>query len=147
MLETTGNLWDVQGADALCITTNGYVTKDGHATMGAGCALEARSMFDGISKVLGSLLNTYKNHVYELPGYEHNGARIVTFPVKHHWKDRAAFDLIFKSTHELKNLTDARGWQNVVLPRPGCGNGHRTWEQVKPILEPILDDRFTVITF
>jgi hypothetical protein len=32
----------------------------------------------------------------------------------------------------------------VLLPRPGCGNGHRTWDEVCPVIEPILDDRFTV---
>ena len=29
MLEITGNLWDQQKADAICVTTNGSVRKDG----------------------------------------------------------------------------------------------------------------------
>lgn len=145
MKETTGNLWD-QEADALCITTNGAVTKDGHATMGAGCALEARSMFDGISKQLGGLIEELGNCVHVLP-YAHNGAYLVSFPVKEHWRDLADFKLIEKSANELVRMADEYRWQSVVLPRPGCGNGHRRWDQVRPILEPILDDRFTVITF
>lgn len=33
----------------------------------------------------------------------------------------------------------------LILPRPGCGNGRLRWEDVRKILEPILDDRFTVV--
>jgi len=32
------------------------------------------------------------------------------------------------------------------LPRPGCGNGHRTWEEVKPLLDG-LPDNVWVITW
>jgi len=36
--------------------------------------------------------------------------------------------------------------KKVYLPRPGCGYGYLDWEIVKKELEPILDDRFIVIT-
>lgn len=29
----------------------------------------------------------------------------------------------------------------------GCGNGELTWAQVKAVIEPILDDRFIVMTY
>ncbi len=33
----------------------------------------------------------------------------------------------------------------VYLVRPGCGNGQLKWEDVKPLIAPILDDRFIVV--
>lgn len=39
--EVVGNMWAIP-ADAYCITTNGFVKKNGEAVMGAGCAKEAR---------------------------------------------------------------------------------------------------------
>ena len=36
-------------------------------------------------------------------------------------------------------------FSSVLLPKPGCANGGLNWEQVKPLLEQYLDDRFTII--
>jgi hypothetical protein len=36
--------------------------------------------------------------------------------------------------------------ENVLVPRPGCGNGQLDWEDVKPILLDHFDDRFIVVT-
>ena len=33
----------------------------------------------------------------------------------------------------------------VYMARPGCGNGQLKWEDVKPLIAPILDDRFIVV--
>jgi hypothetical protein len=63
------------------------------------------------------------------------------------WDQWADLDLIGRSADELVALTTRYGWQTVVLPRPGCNNGKRDWEkEVRPILLPILDDRFLVVT-
>jgi len=55
--------------------------------------------------------------------------------------------LIRQSARQLVEMADKFGWGSVVLPRPGCGNGGLDWDDVRPILEAILDDRFTVVTF
>lgn len=156
MREQRKNLWDMR-VDAVCITTNGYVNKQGDAVMGAGCALEARSKFPGIAHELGSLITDVGNHVHRLQTPRHGWydgesgeeftTEVLSFPVKHHWKERADMKLIERSAQELVALTDEWSFSSVAVPRPGCGNGHRNWEDVKPVIEPILDDRFIIVSF
>ncbi len=155
MKEVTGNLWTYP-ADVRVITTNGTVKKNGECVMGRGCALEAKKKWD-IAGVLGNAIKEYGNVVVNLSSlYNANrkwpeSFQLYTFPVKHAWYQKADIELIKSSAEELVDLiSDASGDDQdlkVVLPRPGCGNGGLDWNEVKPILEPIFDDRFHVITF
>lgn len=144
MIEITGDLWE-QKADAICITTNGFVKKDGSAVMGRGCALEAKKRFPGIDKVLGNFLTNKGNHVYMLRAFS-NFPAIVSFPVKHRWYEQADLELIVRSCGELDILTTRNGFNKVIVPRPGCGNGKLLWDDVKPRIQGILDDRFYIIS-
>ena len=47
--------------DIICITTNGFVKKDGCAVMGRGCAQEAKNRYPNINKLLGIHINTKGN--------------------------------------------------------------------------------------
>lgn len=150
MIEKTGDIWK-QHCDALVITTNGAVRKDGAAVMGRGCALEAKQNYPGFEFVLGEQL-LVKNRLYAFASDMHPSETgftwLITFPVKHHWRDRADLDLIELSVRQLRCVTEALFWQKVVMPRPGCGNGGRDWEtEVKPILEKYLDDKYEVYTY
>lgn len=139
------DLWDVL-ADARVITTNGSVKTSGRAVMGRGCALQATQRYAFLQLTLGKAIQAHGNHVALL--VEPTGdAALCSFPVKHAWMERADLILIAQSATELRELTNAKGWLSVVLPRPGCGNGGRKWaSEVRPILQPILDDRFLVVT-
>lgn len=143
MKEVTGNLWTYP-ADVRVITTNGTVKKNGECVMGRGCAFEAKEKFPDIAKRLGDQLKRIGNHVTFL----NTNPAVLSFPVKHHWYQRADLDFIARSAGELKGIMGGYGRDTIiVLPRPGCGNGGLRWEDVKPVLEPILDDRFHVIAF
>lgn len=143
MIEVTGNLWTYP-ADVRVITTNGTVKVNGECVMGRGCAREAKMRHPTIPKVLGDGLKRIGNHVQHLWG-DTKGNIIFSFPVKHDWRQKADLELIARSALELAMALPDR--LTVVLPRPGCGNGHLDWKDVQPILAPILDDRFHVITF
>lgn len=165
MKEVTGNLWTYKPADCVydndidnnivrVITTNGYVKNNGKAVMGRGCALEARNRFRDLDLILGEQITENGNNVRRLVTQHHNSnfpqqaITLVSFPVKHNWWEPADLALIERSAIQIANLAWRNGhWQHIIIPRPGCGNGQLNWSDVKPILEPILDDRFLIITF
>lgn len=171
MLEAYGNIWDLASDyDAIVITTNGYVKKNGEAVMGRGIALEAAEKNPGLPLLLGEAIKEEGNRVFMFPLWRVWNSKVphvrtwnpvteitfITFPVKPvvgtkgemGWKAKADIDLIRTSTEQLVELMDAvKGYDTVIMPRPGCGNGGLKWEQVKPVIEPLLDDRFTVVTF
>ena len=186
MQELVGNLFSPQTyhtpegmnvvfrPDAICITTNGFVKKNGEAVMGRGCAREAAKLMPGLPEILGSHLNNPAVGNRVLAHGPWRKMCIVTFPVKpnhsycisdksnvvKHMRDRfkagdrvpgwacvADIELIKESAIQLAALTHDSSWTHVVLPRPGCGAGELDWKDIKPILDKILDDRFYAITF
>ncbi len=69
MQDITGDLFASLHADAICITTNGYLarTADGVATtMGRGSAGEAKDRWPGIEYMLGCKIMEEGNHVHVL---------------------------------------------------------------------------------
>lgn len=145
MKEITGDLWEVE-ADARVITTNGFVKKNGMAVMGRGVAQQALRRYPIISETLGRALLRFGNHLTSL-GWTSKHGWLWSFPVKHNWWEKADLELIRRSAEELVAAVDKQfaAPATVVLPRPGCGNGGLRWEDVKPVIEPILDDRFVVV--
>ena len=142
MIEAQGNMWDYP-ADYRVITTNGFVKANGECVMGRGCAKEAKTRFPKLAKELGTKIRDEGNKLFYFPSYS-----LLTFPVKHNWWEKADLRLIKGSAVALAAWLESEpDYAVVVLPRPGCGNGQLSWDEVKPILEPTLDDRFHVITF
>ncbi|MDP9486325.1 MAG: hypothetical protein M3Q49_11190 [Actinomycetota bacterium] len=145
MKEIEANLWSTP-ADLRVITTNGVTRSDGAAVMGRGCALEAKRRITGLEYHFGKLLKEHGNRVMRLTDPK-KGAALASFPVKWHWKEKASAALIGRSARQLVELADRFGYERIILPRAGCGNGGLSWTDVRPILEVLLDDRFTVVTF
>ena len=70
------------------------------------------------------------------------------------WMAKSDMDLIARSACELRIIADTQGmpnkgmkWESIVLPRPGCGAAELAWDEVRSMLNKILDDRFYAITF
>lgn len=144
MKEAFMDLWEMP-AEVIIITTNGFVKKNGRLVMGRGCAQEARDTFTDIDLIFGKKVAERGNNCYRVVL---DNFTLVNMPVKHNWWEPADLALIIESCHALVRGADKFGWTDVRLPRPGCGNGQLNWENdVKPVIETILDDRFTVVTF
>lgn len=154
MKEIFGNIWDLaidNDANAIVITTNGVVKQNGEAVMGRGIAKEVAERHPEFAKRLGFRVNEIGNVPFVLEfinsSFEDGSMREVffTLPVKHNWWEKADPYLIVSSIKKLVALVDADETMKVILvPRPGCGNGGLKWKDVKPIIEPYLDDRFYI---
>lgn len=133
-----------QKGEAMCVTTNGCVKKNGHAVMGKGIAKQVNDQFQ-VSYKLGCLL-CCGNQVYHLGVYSSRQFHLFSFPTKHDWRNGSDLDLIKASAYGLRAECDKYGIQTCYLTPPGCGCGGLDYNtQVAPILEPILDDRFIVV--
>ena len=171
MHDIQGDLFDIE-CDAVCITTNGFVKKDGSSVMGKGCAKQAADFFPELPKLLGNFNSQFGNNVHRL--IDHEGVAILSFPVKpvsqlcklnkinvvKHmrntfkegdtvpgWACIAEPEVILKSLNQLVDMANRNGWKKVLIPRVGCGAGELEWQHVKPVLDRILDGRFYAVTF
>jgi len=141
MREISGDLWTYyEDGAVVAITTHGAVSRSGRSSMQRGCAHQARERFTGIDEHLGKLVLEHGNHVQLI------GERLVSFPVEHDPYSNPELALIERSCGELVALTDSQGWQEVVVPRPGCGSGGLFWGDVRPVLARYFDDRFSIIS-
>lgn len=158
---------------AIVITTNGATKNSGEAIMGKGCAKQAASMDPRLPLRLGKAIKENGNNVQAI-GTLCGLYRVVSFPVKpvsevcapdkrnvvKHmqnkmrvgqlvpgWACIASVKLIKRSAQQLVALVEKNKWAKTVLPRPGIGAGQLLWEDVRPILDSILDDTFYCITF
>ncbi|MFA7402638.1 MAG: ADP-ribose-binding protein [Pelobacteraceae bacterium] len=140
MLEAVGDIWEYAGVAMIAITTNGSLTRDGRAIFGRGVARQAVLRCPGLVETAGRLLAEQGNHVFDL------GGGIVTFPVEETPWSLPDLRIIARSALELRLLADRSGWKWIVVPRPGCGGGGLAWQEVRPLLEAWLDERFLVIS-
>ncbi len=144
MKEIVGDIWDFhEQGKWIVITTNGTIKANGELVMGKGIALQARQRYPDIPKTLGSYIKEYGTRV-ALDG-QHG---LIFFPTKYDWRKASDLKLIEVSACELtEQLELVKGYPTpIYMPRPGCGNGGLNWEDVKPVLEKYLDDRFVVVS-
>ena len=142
MIEVVGDLWEAHHLGHwVAITTNGVVRKDGACVMGRGVALEAAKKFPGLPYALGGQIKRWGNHVHVF-----RESRILSFPVKDHWRNPAEILLITRSALEISsdNLKGLVRYP-IYMVRPGCRNGRLLWKDVRPALADLLDDHFIVI--
>lgn len=77
------NIFQCDDADAICITTNGFVKRSGAAVMGAGVAKQAKERWRFIDYTLGQYINLFGNVVSVLTRGTEGGI----FLVEPEWSD------------------------------------------------------------
>lgn len=147
ILNTTQSIFTLPAKrnEAVCITTNGIVKRDGKAVMGAGIAKQANDLYFLDEELANHLLSSGNvPHIFAKKG--RNNCHLISFPTKYNWRDNSDLNLIARSAQLLVELVTRRNITACYLTPPGCGCGKLDWEtQVKPVLEPILDDRFVIV--
>lgn len=132
------DLWSLYDeGNAIAITTNGFIKKNGECVMGAGCAKQCKNRYSWFPKYLGELIEKNGNHVFRI-------GNIFTLPVKHNWYEKADIDLILESLIELQEML--REDETVFVPLPGCGNGKLKWEDVSKEIENLPLNNITFVT-
>jgi hypothetical protein len=85
--------------------------------------------------------------------------KIFSFPTKHDWWEQSDIELIESSCCEIVEWLDVLALKYkdqypysdltkvhvIYMTKAGCGAGGLKWEEVKPVMGKILDDRFIVV--
>ena len=130
----------------ITITTNGFVKNNGECVMGRGIALQAKTKFPELPLMIGQAIHQYKNKPLVLPNH-----RLITFPVKHNWFEKADLELIEQSCKllmvEVERLIRTKQLYKEILlmTKPGCHNGKLEWKDVEPILDKHFDERIIIV--
>lgn len=152
------------GVDAICITTNGQYTMQGIAAMGGGCAGICARRWPETARRLGKLLKTFGANIpFVIGALDEDGnfleptrdgirnksfkCLIFSYPTINNLVNGANMQLIKQSATMIKDYCDKFELKNIMVPRPGVGIGGLSWAEVKAEIEPILDDRFTIVSF
>jgi hypothetical protein len=141
MIEITGDVWEFykQPKSVICIPTNGDINCYGDAIMGRGVAAQAKLRCNFIDTELGGCIIANGNIINWL-----DHGLVLSFPVKHHWNEKANFDLIQKSRDELKKIATFLDEHKFYLPRPGCGNGGLDYNDVRPLMLSLPDNVYVI---
>lgn len=138
MIEITDDIWNYKNKGWIVIPTNGDVNRKGQAVMGRGIALQAKIKIPGFEYTFGYALKKFGNCLMHFS----EPVPVITFPVKHHWMEKADLGLIKNSAGQLfKWHLQYNHGDKIYIPRVGCGNGSLDWKDVKPILEHYFHDR------
>lgn len=125
------------------IPTSGVIThsvKGPRLIMGAGIAREAKEKWPGLERTWGYHVRDHGNVPCPVAWLQ-----VISVPVKHHFSEKSDLGLIQRSVLFLAHWAWENKIEEVYLPRLGCGHGGLRWVQIRPLLEGILDDRFTIL--
>ncbi len=139
MTTVQGDIWDWHPRVPVVIPVGAGLNKRGEAIMQRGLPRQARDRYPHLPQFLGRRIIDQGSRVEMLP---HN---LIALPVEIDPFEVARPDLIRTSLQQLVVLANAQGWKEIALPRLGCGGGMLTWEEIRPFMSQVLDDRFVLV--
>jgi hypothetical protein len=148
-----------EGVDAVCVTTNGQYRRNGIACMGGGCAGRCAERWPQTAENLGEKLRIFGSNVPFVIGAVNNDGHyieptrdmigrcefkclIFNFPTINQIVRGSNLQLIKQSATVLKDYVERFKLKNIMIGIDGTG-----WVEIKAALDPILDDRFTIVFF
>jgi hypothetical protein len=164
MKEIKRDLFDcISDHKAICITTNGQYEKD-KACMWGGCAKVCADRWPQTSTRLATCLKNFGTNVPFILGmldkdlkYMEPNLKLIkadkykclifSFPTIDDLMDGAKIELIKRSAEAMRAFADRFQLMNIASGRFGSGIGGLAWADVKPVVAPYLDDRFTIVSF
>lgn len=140
-----GSVLSLDDVDCIVIPTNCQISKAATAVMGSGLALEVSEIFPKLKVQYGEFLSNKDKDItipamFKLGADDYKTLYGICVPTKIHWKDKSDISLIKRNVELLQQRLPLT--YKIAVPKLGCGLGGLNWEDVKPIMESILDDRF-----
>jgi O-acetyl-ADP-ribose deacetylase (regulator of RNase III) len=138
----TGDLFDYESSGPILghgVNCEGY--------MGKGIALEFRKRFPQMYswyKAQCLAGNLEPGHFYEYTRYsdgylEENYYTIFNLATQDRSGAHAKLDYIYKSLNSALVYCHHTGYQQLSIPRIGCGIGGLDWREVKPVIERVAE--------
>lgn len=98
--------------------------------MGKGLALQFKEKFPENFNKYKKYCNSKDFTVGKLLIITENDKKIINFPTKIHWKDKAKLKFIEDGLEKLKIAIEKRNIKSVAMPKIGCGLGELDWNTV-----------------
>lgn len=134
-----GDIWHWHPQVPIVIPVGAGLNKHGEAIMQRGLPRQARDRYPDIPHYLGKRIKENGSQVEMLP------YNLVAAPVEIDPFEVARPDLIRTSLQQLVVMTNQQLWPEVAVPRLGCGGGMLNWEEIRPFMEQVLDQRFVLV--
>jgi len=112
VLEYIGEMFDTD-AQAVCITTNKFVKKNGAAVMGRGCAKQAMQLMPGIEFIVGHVNRCLSRNTALLTRSEPVGTTMLTTPFGGQQDYRVSFHVLMLTVKPDKVIV-GRDKENIV---------------------------------
>lgn len=147
MKEKCGDLFK-SDANVKVIPIHKSLDDANHLVMSRGVMYQAVKIYPELPKLLGAAIHNSDKSSVIIQTFD--GQIIVGFTTKECWcdPDPSSITTLVDSAESLLEIINTKFKEpeliKVALPRLGCGGGKLPWEFVKPWLEDVLDDRFTV---
>jgi len=140
-----GNLFDAD-ADAICVTCNNQLTKQGSLVMGAGAAREMLKYFPKAAQTAGEVIGKVREHSKSdfygfLLTLDTDHDRLLGFlQTKYHWRDPSPLELVERSLIVFALSADRHPDISFACNMPGIGLGGLAREVVVPLVNSLPEN-------